>query len=109
MAARSLQASQGSRVLRLVDVRCCRRFAVTLKVLRTKRIGYPMFYTKPLAQVNELAAPRTKRAVLPIEPGSLLLARRTFNWACRRHVLELSGEKRKAESGKRKAGPRRSG
>ena len=48
------------------------------KMFRAQRFGNNMFGIKPFAQVNELAALRTKRPKLAGKPVAGLVAGRTF-------------------------------
>jgi len=56
-----------------------RQAGVFLKMLRAQRLGNHVPAAEPFAEVNQLAAVRTKRAVLSGQPVAFLFANRTFN------------------------------
>jgi len=56
-----------------------RQAGVFLKMLRAQRRGNHVPAAEPLAEVNQLAAVRTKRAARSGKPVAFLFANRTFN------------------------------
>lgn len=56
-----------------------RQAGVFFKMLRAQWLGNHVFALEPLAEVNQPAAARTKRAVLAGKPVALLFTNRTFN------------------------------
>jgi hypothetical protein len=56
-----------------------RQIGELFKMLRPERFGYDMLATKPFAEVNHLAAVRTKRTTFPGKPVAGLFACGTNN------------------------------
>ena len=56
-----------------------RQAGVSLKILRAQWLGNHVFAAGPFAEINQLAAVRTKRTLHPGKPAAFLFANRTFN------------------------------
>jgi hypothetical protein len=65
---------QNSFSVRLVQMFAGRQVCVFFKMLRPQRFGNGVLAAEPFAEVNQLAAMRTKRAVSPGKPVATFLA-----------------------------------
>ena len=56
-----------------------RQAGVSFKILRAQWLGNHVFAAGPFAEINQLAAVRTKRTLHPGKSAAFLFANRTFN------------------------------
>ena len=71
---------------RIVEVRAGREILVAAKVFGAERLGDFVFLGEPLAEIDEFAAFRAKRAELCFEPRSAFLAGGAGHYGCRAHA-----------------------
>jgi len=73
-------------LLRLIEVLAGWQVGVFFQMLRSQRFADGMLLGKPFAEINELAALRTERPELSVEPRACLAACRTFDLRRPAHV-----------------------
>ena len=74
------------RSLRFVEMVARRQIGKLFQMLRAQWLGDVVFLAEPFAEINQLAAMRTERAILLCEPITAFLARRAFDLCQCAHV-----------------------
>ena len=72
--------ARASIVLRAVEISAWRKILVAAEMLRPKRLRNLVFFSKPLAQIHQLAAFRAKGPIFGFKPCAPLLACRTADY-----------------------------